>query len=614
MSHRIRSQKSTRPGGQLAGKFVSENNVRFLLYDVFNVLELTTYDYFGQHSRKMFDMVLSEALKLAKNKFYPILEEMDRQGIELKDGRINVHPAIREIMEECGKGGWIGASFPETSGGEQLPLMIYSIIKYYFSAANYSASVYPDLTAGAARLITSFGSQELIETYVPSMLEGRWQGTMALTEPQAGSSLADIATRATLIEDVTYSIKGQKVFITAGDHDGVDNIVHLMLARIDGAPDGVKGISLFVVPQKRFDPVRKLMDNDITVSQIFHKLGYKGAPSTELVIGEKGACQGYLVGEPHKGLKYMFQMMNEFRLGVAISATGIASAAYYASLEYTQERPQGRKTGQKGASLPQVPIIEHADVKRMLLFQRAVTEGSLSLLLQCSKYADLEQLCEGDLKERYALLLDLLTPIAKTYPSEMSIQSTSQAIQCLGGYGYCDDFPVEQYFRDSRIHPIHEGTTGIQGMDLLGRKVVMKKGQALKLFLDEVNTSIETASQIPDLTPYAEQLTPILVQLQDVTAFKVSQRETPEIFLSDASLYLEYFGLIAIAWQWLLQAIAAHNLGIAQQGPKKLFYEGKVATFKYYFAYELPRTQGIATRLLSSDDITVSLTPGLFSD
>ncbi len=600
----------------MAGKFISENNVKFLLYDVLNVLELTKYDTYQQHNRKMFDMVLSEALKLAKNKFYPVLEEMDRKEIELTNGRVIAHPVIREIMEECGNGGWIGASFPEDVGGEQLPLMIFNAVKYYFTAANYSASVYPDLTAGAARLITSFGSSELVDTYVPAMLSGRWQGTMALTEPQAGSSLADVSTAATSLDDDSYSIQGQKVFITAGDHDGVDNIVHLLLARIDGAPAGVKGISLFVVPQKRFDPVRKLVDNDIKVSQIFHKMGYKGAPSTELVFGEKGCCHGYLIGEPNCGLIYMFQMMNEFRLGVAIAATGIASAAYYASLEYTQERPQGRKTGQKDSSLPQVPIIEHADVKRMLLFQRAVTEGSLSLLLQCSKYTDLEQLNEGEEKERYTLLLDLLTPIAKTYPSEMSVHSTSQAIQCLGGYGYCDDFPVEQYFRDTRIHPIHEGTTGIQGMDLLGRKVIMKEGKALNLFVETVSKTIATAERNPELRSYARQLSDALKQLQKVTAFKISQRDNQgaEIFLSDATLYLEYFGYIVIAWQWLLQAIAASNLLADKQGPKQTFYEGKIATFKYYFAYELPKTEGLATRLSSSDEITVSLSPALFND
>jgi len=600
----------------MAGKFISENNVKFLLYDVLDILELTSYDYYQQHNRKMFDMVLAEALKLAKTKFYPTLEEMDRTEIELQDGRVIVHPAVRDIMQECGSGGWIGASFPEDEGGEQLPVVISNVIKYYFSAANYSASAYPDLSAGAARLITSFGSRELIDAYVPPMLTGDWQGTMALTEPQAGSSLADIATTATPIEGTTYSIQGQKVFISAGDHDAVDNVIHLLLARIDGAPAGVKGISLFVVPQKRYDPVRKLVDNDIKVSQIFHKMGYRGTPSTELVFGEKGVCQGFLVGEPHKGLMYMFQMMNEFRLGVAISATGIASAAYYASLEYTQERPQGRKTGKKDNSLPQVPIIEHADIKRMLLFQRAVTEGSLSLLLQCSKYADLEQLVSGEQKEHYALLLDLLTPIAKTYPSEMSIHSTSQAVQCLGGYGYCDDFPVEQHYRDTRIHPIHEGTTGIQGMDLLGRKVIMKEGKALNLFIEEVVAAIEIAGKIADLAPYADQLSRMLSQLRQVTDAKITQRDQAgvETFLADATLYLEYFGYIAIAWQWLLQATTANKLLIDAKASKRPFYEGKIATFRYFFAYELPRAQGLATRLLDPNEITVSMASELFND
>lgn len=600
----------------MAGKFISETNVRFLLYDVHRVMDLTIYPFFQQHNHRMLDMVLTEALKLARDKFYPCFEEMDRREIELHSGQVKVHPVVRDLMQECGKGGWIGASFPEKHGGEQLPLMIANTIKYFFSAANYSASVYPDLTAGAARLITSFGNQEQIDTYVEPMLNGIWQGTMALTEPQAGSSLADVATTATPISEDTYRIQGQKVFISAGDHDGVDNVIHLLLARIDGAPAGVKGISLFVVPQKRYDPVRKLVDNDIKVTQIFHKMGYRGAPSTELAFGEMQSCHGYLIGEPNRGLMYMFQMMNEFRLGVAISATGIASAAYYASLEYAQERPQGRKAGQKDTSLPQVPIIEHADVKRMLLFQRAVTEGSLSLLLQCSKYADQEQLSEGGEKERFALLLDLLTPVAKTYPSEMSIHSTSQAVQCLGGYGYCDDFPVEQHFRDTRIHPIHEGTTGIQGIDLLGRKVVMKDGKALTLFLETVRDDIAAAKETSGLSDCAANLEAALQRLETVTQYKIMQRDSQgtELFLADASLYLEYFGIIAIAWQWLQQArVAAAGL-TEKQGPKQTFYKGKIATCRYFFAYELPKAEGLAARLTSDEDITVAFPPGLFND
>jgi alkylation response protein AidB-like acyl-CoA dehydrogenase len=457
----------------VAEKFVSVRNLRFLLYEVFHVESLTQYPYYEEHSREIFDIVLDTAVKIGKDLLRPYLQEMDKHPPEFVDGGVKVHPMVRTLMKECGEGGWIAASAPYALGGQQLPLMISAACRFIFSAANYSASVYPFLTSGAAHLIEAFGSQGLIETYIPKMFAGQWQGTMALTEPQAGSSLSDITTSAEPTEHGYYKIRGQKIFISTGEHDGVDNVVHLMLAKIKGAPHGVKGISLFVVPNKRMDEDGQLVPNDVNVTAIYHKLGYRGAPITQLSLGESGDCRGYLVGEPHRGLMYMFQMMNEARIDVGAGAAAIASAAYYASLEYARERPQGRRLTQKDPTLPPVPIIEHADVKRMLLFQRAVVEGSLSLLLQCAQYADMIRVSEGSEKERCDLLLDILTPVAKTYPSEMGILSVSQGLQCLGGYGYCDEFPLELYYRDARIHPINEGTTGIQGLDLLGRKVII---------------------------------------------------------------------------------------------------------------------------------------------
>jgi len=600
----------------MATKFASEMNVKFLLYDVFDVCSLLEKPYYSHHNKKMFDMVLKAALKLSKDKLFPLLEDMDREEPELVAGEVKVHPSVPALMEEYGNGGWIGASFSESVGGEQLPLMITSCIKYFFTSANYSASVYPELTAGAAHLITAFGNEDLIKTYVPKMIDGKWQGTMALTEPDAGSSLADIATMAFDNEDGTYRIQGQKVFISAGDHNGVENVIHLMLGRIEGAPEGVKGISLFVVPKKRIQADGTLINNDITVSQVFHKLGYKGAPITELVVGEQGETIGYLIGEPHKGLFYMFQMMNESRLGVGMGATGIASAAYYASLEYAKERLQGRKSGQKKIDQSQVPIIEHADVKRMLLFQRSIVEGSLALLIQCAKYADFATLTEGEEKEKNDLLLDILTPIAKSYPSEMSVLSTSQAVQCLGGYGYCKDFPVEQYYRDTRIHPIHEGTTGIQGMDLLGRKVIMKEGKAFQLYLEVVKETILSAGEAPTLQGQAKQLANALQQLEEVTAFKIIQRAERgvEVFLADATLYLEYFGLITIGWQWLKQAVVALKMIPEAKKNQRDFLAGKQVTFNYFFAYELPKIQGLAIRLMDNEAVTVEAGLSDFSD
>ncbi|MCP4682021.1 MAG: acyl-CoA dehydrogenase, partial [Desulfobacterales bacterium] len=458
---------------------------------------------------------------------------------------------------------------------------------------------------------------EQIKTYIPKMLAGEWQGTMALTEPQAGSSLSDITTTATPQKDGSYRIKGHKIFISGGDNNCVDNIIHLMLVKIEGAPLGVKGISLFIVPKNRLDPTGDLVPNDITVAAVYHKLGYRGCPLTELSIGENNDCVGYLVGEPHRGLIYMFQLMNEARIGVGLGAASIATAGYYASLEYASARPQGRPIGKKDLAAPQIPIIEHADVKRMLLFQRAVIEGSLSILMQCSLYSDLENLQTGEEREKARLLLEILTPIAKTYPSEMGVLSVSSGLQCFGGYGYCDDFPLEQYYRDARIHPIHEGTTGIQGMDLLGRKVGMEKGKAFLLFISEVQEVINTAEKIPELASYATELAHTLEELQETTQNlgQIAAEKGAEIYLADATLYLEYFGIITIAWQWLLQAIVVHKaLEKKLTDAETRFYKGKRFTFKYFFEYELPKTKGLAIRLRKGDGLTVDMKTDYFND
>ncbi|MBW1786383.1 MAG: acyl-CoA dehydrogenase [Deltaproteobacteria bacterium] len=601
----------------MAEKFVSERNLKFMLYEVFDVASLTDHPYYAEHTSETFDMILETALKIGRDMLKPALEEMDRNQPELVGDEVRVHPVVREFLKECGEGGWIPATAPEEHGGLQLPIIIGMIPRFVFMAANYSGSVYMLLCYGAAHLITSFGSEELIDTYVPRMFAGEWQGTMALTEPQAGSSLSDIATTAEPTDHGYYKIRGQKIFISASDHNAVDNVVHLMLAKIKGAPPGVKGISLFVVPKLRIEESGDLVPNDVNIAGIYHKLGYRGAPILQLSMGENDDCRGRLVGEPHKGLVYMFQMMNEARIEVGLGATAIASAAYYASLEYVRERPQGRKPGTKDPALPQVPIIEHADIKRMLLFQRAVVEGSLSILLQCSKYADLEIVSSGEDKKKYGMLLDLLTPVAKSYPSEMGVQSVSQGLQCLGGYGYCDEFPLEQYFRDSRIHPIHEGTTAIHGITLLGRNIPMKNGAGYRLFLDEVREAVAAAEKEPALAPQAASMAEAVEKLERVTDYLlgISEKVGTERFLADATLYLELFGIVCIAWQWLLQASAAQSALKDDSSEADVnFYEGKKATCRYFFAYELPKIEGLAKRLMNNDGLTVEMKEAYFDD
>jgi len=598
----------------MADKFVSLKNLKFLLYDVFDCQSLSRHPLYEEHGRETFDLVLDTALKLGQDLLRPNLAAMDREPPRFEDGRVLVHPSVREMMREFGQGGWIAAQAPFELEGQQLPITIGAACRFIFAAANYSASVYPMLTWGAAHLITSFGTEELIQAYVPMMFSGQWSGTMALTEPQAGSSLADITTQAEPAEAGHYLIRGQKIFISNGDHDGADNVVHLLLARIKGAPAGVKGISLFVVPKLRPEG-GALAPNDVAVAGIYHKLGYRGAPITQLSLGENNDCRGWLVGQANRGLGHMFQMMNESRLEIGAGAAAVASAAYYASLDYARQRPQGRRPGAKDPNQPQVNIIEHADIKRMLLFQRAVVEGSLGLVLQCALYADLARVADGEEGQKYALLLDLLTPVAKSYPSEMGILACSQGLQILGGYGYCDEFPLEQFYRDARIHPIHEGTTGIQGLDLLGRKVLMKDGAAFKLFQAETGRVMEAAGQWTELAPLAGELAGALGRLEEITGVLTGRAGQAEAFLADATLYLDLFGLVSVAWQWLKQAAAARAALAGDPPPGEAnFYRGKIQTCRYFFGYELPKMEGLLKRLASPEAVTVDMALDWFED
>ena len=601
----------------MADKFVSEQNLKFLFYDVFDGEALLELPLFAEHSREMFDMILQTALKLGKGLLRSCLVEMDRVPPRLENGAVIVHPLVKDILREFGEGGWISATAPVEAGGQGLPHSVNLLSAFVFAAANYSASAYPMLTTEAALLIHSFGSDELRSLYIPPMFAGRWQGTMALTEPQAGSSLSDIATSAEPTDQGYYRIRGQKIFISGSEHDGVENVVQLLLARVKGAPAGVKGISLFVVPNRRPDGSGGLVPNDVNVSGVYHKLGYRGCPITQLSLGEENDCRGWLIGEAGKGLGYMFQMMNAARIGVGAGAAAIASAAYYASLEYARERPQGRRVTEKDPLKPQIPIIEHADVKRMLLFQRAVVEGSLSLLLQCSLYYDLSHALSGEEARRCATLLELLTPVAKSYPSEMGVLSVSQGLQILGGYGYCDEFPLEQYYRDVRIHPIHEGTTGIHGITMLGRNVGMMGGRAYALFLDEVGKAVKAASAHEGLAPLASALSAALDRLTAVTSHLagVAGEQGPDVFLSDATLYLELFGIVTIAWQWLKQACAAQAAsGKNPSEESERFLQGKLCTARYFFEYELPKIEGLCTRLMKADGMCARMSPELFAD
>lgn len=603
----------------MATTYFSKRNLQFLLHEVFKAEELNRYEYFCAHDRETFNLVIDSATYIADTLMHPYLKEVDKNQPELKNGQVTVHPKVKDFLKAMGDAGLIGAGFSFEHGGQQLPEMVSASVGFILMAAN-NGMMYSGLSSGAAHLITSFGSPELNEFYVPPMLEGRWQGTMALTEPQAGSSLSDVMTTATPLPDGTYKIKGQKVFISAGDHDAADNIVHLMLARIEGAPKGTKGISLFVVPKYRpatnsdglngESMAGNYVDNDVQSTGVYHKMGQKGVPAMHLTMGSNDNTIGYLVGQPHQGLPYMFQMMNEARIGVGMTAAAIATAAYHAALQYARERPQSRRLNEKNLlDAPQTAIINHPDVRRMLLFQKAITEGSLSLLIEAARLYDISRVAEGEEKENAFLLVDLLMPVAKSYPSEMGVQSVSQSLQTFGGYGFTEDFPVEQLYRDIRITPIYEGTTGIQAQDLLGRKMTMKGGKAPQLLFAEISKTITEADTFDDLKPYADQLTGELARVQDVmtTLLPHALKGDTERYLSDATLFLEMFGIVVVAWQWLKQAVVAKQTILTQnpQGDDLTFYEGKIHTMKFFFHYEVPKTLGLAVRLKDTEVLTI---------
>ena len=592
--------------------YVSVDHLKFLLHEVHGMEEIFSIPRFADYDQEGVDMLLDSVKQYSDRDLFPYLTEMDRFGAKYENGTITAHPQIEQVFKHAGANGYICSHFDYEEGGSQMPHLAAMAANYITIAANNAAVGYLGLTSGAASLIRSFGSKELFDTFVPQMMAGNWGGTMALTEPQAGSSLSDIVTSASENPDGSYSISGQKIFISSGDHQCAENIVHLVLARIEGAPAGTKGISLFVVPKKRLTEDGGLESNDVFTAGEFEKMGQRAYVTTHLVFGDNKNCKGWLVGEANKGLKYMFQMMNGARLEVGLTAAAIASAAYFASLQYAKERPQGRKldgSGGKNLNVPQTLIINHPDVRRMLLLQKSIVEGAASLLMYCAKILDLSHYATSEEdKERYHLLLELLTPIAKTYPSEMCVTSISNGMQVLGGYGYTTDFPLEQYYRDVRITAIYEGTTGIQSLDLLGRKVPMHNGKAIQELVKEVKQTIQDASTFDELKPYAKKLGLKLEEAERVLGHLMgfALQGKFELFLADATIFMEYFSTIVVAWQWLSMANAAkQSLVTGNLSRSEEFYKGQIHTMKFYFKYELPKTLGLAETLLNIETLTI---------
>jgi butyryl-CoA dehydrogenase len=588
--------------------YTNLDHLKFLLRNVHPIESLLKLPRFAHLDWEQCWMMVESAKAIADRHMAPYFKEMDTQGVTYDGkGGVKTHTQLKTIIRHAAEGGWINGAASFDVGGMQMPLMVFNAGQHIFQAANNGCQGYFSLTSGAAALITSFGSKEQIDTFVPKMFQGLWQGTMALTEPQAGSSLTDITTSAKPIGGDRYKIKGQKIFISGGQHEACDNFVHLTLARIEGAPPGTKGISLFIIPKFRPESDGTLKYNDVFCAGDFQKMGQKGYVTTHLVFGDNDDCVGYLVGEPHKGLPYMFQMMNEARIGVGQTAASVAMAAYQASLQYAQERSQGRLASEKDPLKPPTLIIRHADVQRMLLTQKAIAEGSISLAMECNRLYDLSHATEGEEQHNYWLLLEILTPIVKTYSSEQGSRSAALAVQTLGGYGFTMDFPVQQHYRDLKIMSIYEGTTGIQSLDLLGRKATMEKGKAMALLLQEMKKTADGARKDPELEPYGRQLDAAMAKVQTVLGHLVTFAGTDvNRFLSDATVFMEHVSYVVIAWQWLKMAATAQEILVKGQFTQvpKAFYEGKVHTMRFFFRYELPHADACAATMMDTAYLT----------
>ncbi len=583
---------------------VSDPFVDFALYDVLDALSLCALPAFAEHSKETFDMVLDNARKLARDVMLPAYRPMDQEPPRFVDGKVRVHARMHSLMKPMIELDLTKATRVPESGGMMLPNTVATLAMTYTAAANLSAGSYFTLTAGASHLIEAFGSDELKSTYLAKMNACEWLGTMALTEPHAGSSLSDVATTATPDPRGGYSIRGSKIFISGGDQDLTENIVHLLLARIAGAAPGTKGISLFVVPKRR-ENGGALVGNDVHTTGVLHKMGWRGLPSVALSFGDEGDCRGWLVGEPHQGLRYMFQMMNEARILVGLQAAATASAAYHEALEYARTRPQGRSVGSRDPRSPQVPIIAHDDVRRMLLRQKAIAQGSILLVARGARTSDLAHhgATPAD-RDRAALLLDVLTPLAKTFPAERGFEATALAVQVHGGYGYTSEYQVESYLRDQKLNTIHEGTSGIQSLDLLGRKVMAGGGQGLRVFVVEVELAIARARAAGVESKWCDALASELERLGALTMQlgALGLEGKAEEMLRHSADYLELMGIVAIAWQWLDAAAAAKERYAEATGDRRALFDGVLRATQYWFATELTRARSLSELIASGDD------------
>jgi butyryl-CoA dehydrogenase len=590
---------------------MSRRDLEFLLFEWLDTEALFERPRFAEHSRDVAEDLLGLAERIATDHFAPHNRAADLTEPRFDGERVELIPEVEPALKAFADAGFLAAPLSEEAGGLQLPSSVFGACMAWFHAANVGTAGYALLTLANANLLTVHGTPELVERFVEPMTTGRFFGTMALSEPEAGSNLADITTRAEPQPDGTYRLFGRKMWISGGDHEMGENIVHLVLARTPGAPIGTKGISLFLVPKRLVAEDGSVGErNDVALAGINHKMGFRGTVNTAPVFGGgafspggRPGAVGHLVGTEHRGLPAMFTMMNEARIGVGLGATALGYTGYLKSLAYARERLQGRPVGASPES-PQVPLVEHPDVRRMLLAQKSYVEGALALNLYCSRLVDdIASVDDATRAAEAEKVLGVLTPIAKSWPSQWCLAANDLAIQVLGGAGYTRDHDVEQHYRDNRLNPIHEGTHGIQGLDLLGRKVLMDAGAGLALLVGRMHETARRAAgtEVPDGVVYAEQLTAAADRLVEVTR-AVAGRGDQRSMLADATAYLEATGHLVVAWLWLEQWLVA-------DGKESTFYEGKRAATRYFFTRELPKVGPMLDLLAAGDRTTLDLDP-----
>lgn len=595
------------------GKTLSRADIDFNLFNVLRIDKLSSRPLYADLDREIFSAVLDTAEAIAASHFQSFYRKSDLNEPWLENGIVHTPPELKSAIDAFTDAGFMSAHAPADEGGQQLPVSLTQAAYAFFQAANIGASIYYFLTVSAGNVIRAFGTDLQKTRFLRPMLEGRFLGTMCLSEPQAGSGLADIRTRATRRPDGTYSLKGSKMWISAGDHEVSENIVHLVLARIEGAPAGTKGISLFIVP--KFDvgtdgrPGRR---NDVRVIGLNHKMGYRGAVNTLLSFGDNDDCTAYLLGEPHRGLDYMFVMMNEARISVGLGATMLGYAGYLHSLDYAKQRPQGRLPDNKDPLSPPVPIIQHGDVRRMLLQQKAYVEGALALGLYAASLVDEERSSDNvATRAEAALLLEMLTPIVKAWPSEYCLEANKLAIQVLGGYGYTRDFPEEQYYRDNRLNLIHEGTNGIQAIDFVGRKLRMKDAAGIDLLGRRMQSDIAAADTV-GLAEFAAQLGKDRDRVFEATRanFKYAVPGRMGEYLVNSSSYLDMYGHLVVGWMWLRLATAAQReLDTGCSGDTEAFMRGKLSACQYFFRHEMKRIDHWLPIVASNDTTVLDTAP-----